>query len=333
MQRAERLLAIALLLQARGKMTAQRLAELLGVSIRTIYRDIDALSLAHIPIATDHGPRGGYYLLNEHHFAAALFTREEAISLVLGGEMVGNYSLLADDNDLHRALLKLEATLPEEYRADVRAAHARILFDTQVWSSRPAAAYLDLIRTALWQGQQLDILYPCADGTALAWWRVAPYGLVYKGLPRRQMRVGIWYLVAFCHDAQEMQTYRVARMQDVQIRADAAEIQPDFDLHAYWQEARRHLEQQVQAVIVTLQIQQSLRHRLRDEMKILREECDGSIIVQVPMETVEEAVSYVLALGPQVVVLDPDAVRQAVARTAQTVAALYSSTEQRLQKA
>ena len=121
------MLAITLLLQARGKMTAKHLADILGVSTRTIYRDIDTLSLAHIPVSMDYGPGGGYYLPDDYHFESSVFTPEEAVSLVLSADMAGNYSLFAGDDGLQRALLKLEAALPEQYRRDVRAAREHIL--------------------------------------------------------------------------------------------------------------------------------------------------------------------------------------------------------------
>src|SRR5437660_2057229 len=108
MQKIERLVAITLLLQARGKMTAARLASILGVSKRTIYRDIMALSLAHVPVSMEYGPGGGYYLPDDYHFESAIFTREEAVSLILGADMACNYSLFAGDYGLHRALFNLE---------------------------------------------------------------------------------------------------------------------------------------------------------------------------------------------------------------------------------
>src|SRR5215469_16512866 len=161
MQKIERLVAITLLLQARGKLTARYLAGTLGVSTRTIYRDITDLSLAHVPVSMDYGPGGGYYLPEDYHLESALFTREEAVSLVLSADMAGNYSLFADDDDLHRALFKLEATLPEEYRADVQTARKHILFDTTAWcNSTYPPPYLETIRSAVLGQYQLEILYP-----------------------------------------------------------------------------------------------------------------------------------------------------------------------------
>src|SRR5262249_17510341 len=129
MERIERLVAITLLLQSRGKMTAGRLAEILGVSIRTIYRDITALSLAHVPIVMDYGPGGGYYLPDTYSLDPSTFTREEVVSLILSADIVGMHSFFASDNVLQRDLFKLEATLPENYRADISWAREHILFD------------------------------------------------------------------------------------------------------------------------------------------------------------------------------------------------------------
>src|SRR5260370_9109342 len=104
MQKMESLLAITLLLHARGKMTAKRLASILGVSTRTIYRDIDALSLAHVPVSMDYGPGGGYYLPGDYHFDPAIFTRHKAVSLVLSANRPGNYSFFADFPELPQPL-------------------------------------------------------------------------------------------------------------------------------------------------------------------------------------------------------------------------------------
>lgn len=327
MERTERLLAITLLLQARGKMTAQHLADILGVSTRTIYRDIDTLSLAHIPISMDYGPGGGYYLPEDYHFESTVFTPEEAVSLVLSADMAGNYSLFAGDDELQRALLKLEAALPEQYRVDVRAARGRILFDTSAWydSTTVNTAFLEIIRLAVLGEHRLEILYPCDDPPGVQWLRVDPYGLVYKGLSRRRVRTGIWYLVAFCHACQLFCTFRVGYIEDLRVSGEKVAIQPEFDLRVYWQEARLHLEQQLHPFALVLRVQPAARSGLPGDSTILREEPDGSVVVQVNVESVEAAVSYVLALGKDATVLRPDAMREAVAETARTIAEMYKT--------
>ncbi|QBD83036.1 YafY family transcriptional regulator [Ktedonosporobacter rubrisoli] len=329
MQKIERLVAITLLLQARGKMTAKRLADILGVSTRTIYRDIMALSLAHVPISMDYGPGGGYYLPDDYHFESAIFTREEAVSLVLSADMAGNYSLFAGDDGLHRALFKLEATLPEEYRVDVRAARERILIDTSAWynHSIPTTAYLEIIRSAVLEARRLDILYPCLTDTwSMQWQCVEPYGLVLKGVSRPQMRTGIWYLVAFCHKYQTFQTFRVSYIENLHVLKEHFIPQADFDLQVYWQEARKYLDEQAQKLVLILRIAGAARHELKGSYTVLAEERDGSITVRIDMASLEGAVSYVLALGVDATVISPPQVRSAVATTAQAIAEMYDLT-------
>jgi len=324
MQKTERLVAITLLLQARGKMTAHHLADVLGVSQRTIYRDMDALSLAHVPVSMDYGPGGGYYLPDDYRFDSTLFTREEAVSLMLGVAMAGNYSLFADDDDLHRALLKLEAALPEGYRADISAARQRILFDTAAWYSRPTTtAFLETIRSALWGAHQLDILYPGVSLAQSEWRRIDPYGLVYKGVSRRHVRTGIWYLVAFCHCCRSFNAFRVSFIEDVKVSAEKVIVQPDFDLRTYWEGMRGQLETPLPALTLTLRVNSSARSALRGEYSFLREEPDDKLVVRVNQESVEAAVAYVLALGTDAVVLSPAKVRDAVANAARRIVAMY----------
>lgn len=323
MQKTERLVAITLLLQARGKMTAGQLASILNVSTRTIYRDIDALSLAHVPVTMDYGPGGGYYLPQHYRFEPTSFTRAEVISLVLGGVMAENHSLFADDSDLHRAMLKLEATLPEEYQADIRAARERILYDTTAWYHQAStAAYLETIRAALWSERQLEILYP-ADGQGERWLCVEPYGLVYKGVSLPHMRTGVWYMVAFCHECQAFCTFRVRHIQDVKMSEEAAPSRPDFDLRAYWEDARKHLEERVPPFAMTLRILSAARSRIQGDFTVLSEDADGSAIVEVYVESSAAAVAYALALGSDARVINPTPVREAMLMTAQAIANMY----------
>ncbi len=330
MQKTERLVAIALLLQARGKMTARRLADILGVSTRTIYRDIITLSLAHIPVSMDYGPGGGYYLPDDYHFESAIFTREEAISLILSADMAGNYNLFAGDGYLHRALIKLEAALPEEYRADVEAAREHILLDTSEWYSRSqSTTYLETIRAAVLEQRQLEILYPansCPGHTheeGMLWRRVEPYGLVLKGIPRRHVRTGVWYLVAFCHACQSFNTFRVAYIEQLHVCEEHITPRPDFNLQAYWLEERDQLEKQQQPETLLLRVSPSVRSGLKGNSKVLREEPDGSVIAQVELESLDDAISYALGLGAGATILSPDNVREAVAATAHAITEMY----------
>lgn len=331
MQKTERLMAITLLLQARGKMTAKRLSNILGVSTRTIYRDIITLSLAHIPVSMEYGPGGGYYLPDDYHLESAIFTREEAISLVLSADVSGNENLFAGDTDLHRALVKLEAVLPEEYRIDVRAAREHILFDTSAWcdTSTPPT-HLETIRAALLGAYQMDVLYLNTQceiyaSAGLAWQHVEPQGLVFKAQRGRHVRTGHWYLVALCCRCQLFHTFRVNDIEQVYVCEEAVTVHPDFNLHTYWCEVSKKLARQQPPIILKLHLTASARYRLlHGDGVILQELSNGSAIIQVNSESLDDAIAYALGLGADATVLEPQQVRIAVASAAKAIVKKYS---------
>ncbi len=204
-------------------------------------------------------------------------------------------------------------------------ARERILFDTTAWyeSATSTTVYLEEIRLAVLGGLRIEILYPYTGVPGAQWRIVDPYGLVYKGLSRQHVRTGIWYLVAYCNTCQAFHVYRVSDIEDLRVCEERITPRPDFDLQAYWQEAREHLQEQVQPLVLVLRVLSAARPGLRDDYTVLSEEQDGSAVVQVNVASVEDAVSYTLVLGAGAMVVSPKKVREAVAATAKAITELY----------
>jgi predicted DNA-binding transcriptional regulator YafY len=320
MLRTERLVAITLLLQARGKMTAERLSEIMDVSVRTIYRDMDTLSLAHVPVAMDKGPGGGFYLPEDYRLDPATFTSEEAVALAVGGSIADGYQIFESGDGLRRALVKLEASLPEEYRADVRAARERLLFDTTGWHRWPSAvtpgAHLDTLRAALWGARQVDILYRKPRDEEGDWRRVEPYGLVCKA--------GTWYLVAYCHTRRDFRTFRVDRILETTVREEPVRPRPSFNLHDYWEETKERFRAEIPSLTVTMRAGAKARRWLR-AATVVEEADDGTAVVEMSFPHPNAAVAYALSWSTELVVLDPPDVREAVVAAAQRLLERYST--------
>lgn len=219
--RADRLLSLLLLLQARGRMTAQELAEQLEVSERTIYRDLSALSSAGIPVYTESGPGGGCELVDGYQTRLTGLTTTEIRALFLLS-LSDPLTDLGLDRALQDALLKLSAALPTTSRSDAVQVRQRIYMDTTPSDhSRHALPYLGLIQDAVWQDRTLQLTY----GRSIRQ-NFDPYGLVSKA--------NIWYLVGAA--AEEIQVVRVSRIQAARLTEQRFVRPAAFDLATYWTE-------------------------------------------------------------------------------------------------
>src|SRR5438132_1689625 len=202
--RAERLLRLLLHLQTRGQSTVAQLAQALDVSPRTIQRDLDALSLAGVPVYSIRGRGGGWTLLPDYHSRLTGLTPSEVMSVFVGATA----HVLADlglDASSELAVTKLIASLPESTRREAEYARQRLLIDHAGWDDRrEVPRWLDLCRQAVWEERRLSITYGDTVASSTDQRRgpfdVAPLGLVAKART--------WYLVAARTDGR-LRTYRL----------------------------------------------------------------------------------------------------------------------------
>jgi predicted DNA-binding transcriptional regulator YafY len=226
--KAARLLAITLLLQARGKVTATELGRVLEVSERTIYRDIASLEVARVPVVAESGPMGGYSLSPGYRMDPTQFSGEEAASLAIGGAALSGLIETDLGGALQQALAKIEAALPPEFRDGVRAGRERFVFDSARWYERagPPEAHFSSLRLAVIHGRRIRLCYQRRDAEQDEWRDVDPLGLVNKA--------GIWYLVAHCLTRNALRTFRLARILAVDVLEVPRATYKDFDLATYW---------------------------------------------------------------------------------------------------
>ena len=295
--RADRLLTIMLKLQANGKMTTTQLADELEVSRRTILRDIDALSVAGIPIYTDSGHGGGVALDENYRVKLTGLQEAEARSLFLGGN-----AAILDDIGLGQAaensMLKLFANLPSLHRNAVEQMQQRIHIDSVGWwHSEQPLTHLDDLQTAVYNNHLLQFGYHYRDGR-YSERTVQPYGLVAKA--------SVWYLIAKRDD--DFRTYRISRMANIRILDESFMREDDFNLADFWQARVETFFDTMSLYTFTLRIKESRRsfitvYRLGDHA-ILSED-EGWFTAQFQVETLELAMMFVFGLGRDVIVLEP----------------------------
>src|SRR4051812_8445773 len=202
--RASRLLSILLLLQARGRMTAEELAREFEVSVRTIYRDVDQLSAADVPIYADRGPAGGFQLLDGYRTKLTGLSPAEAKTLSLAG-LPGPAAQLGLADVLTAAQLKLSAALPERARASAGRVAARFHLDPVGWfRGADDAKSLPDIANAVWNEKCLDVSYRFFGGAvARRIYPLVPYTTLFRSIisndgsnkPNRSRKARVSYKV------------------------------------------------------------------------------------------------------------------------------------------
>jgi predicted DNA-binding transcriptional regulator YafY len=331
------LLSILLTLSVRGRISAAELAEQLEVSPRTIYRDVEALSAAGVPVYATRGRAGGFALLDGYRTRLTGMTADEADALFLTG-LPGAAADLGLGSVLAATQLKLLAALPPELRE--RAARIRDTFylDAPGWlRENDAPPFLATVAEAAWLRRRVDVRYERANRAVVD--RVLePLGLVLKA--------GTWYLVARpAEDAQPAvdaqpaadghrgpRTYRVSRVHAAALRADGFERPAGFDLEAFWAEYQRGYERRVYRETATIRLSPAGQQLLflvgtiparRARAAQSEPDADGWVSTELPIESVQHATHALLQLGPEVEVLAPAELRESIGTAARALVARY----------
>jgi predicted DNA-binding transcriptional regulator YafY len=325
--RADRLLSILMLLQSRGKLSAAKLSDELEVSVRTIHRDIEALSSAGVPVYVERGINGGCSLLGDYRTNLTGLTRDEIYALFMLG-VPASLAELGVSNEINAAFRKFIASLPLIRREDVQMVRQRIYLDGAEWTkTKGMASHLQTIKQALWDNARVKVVYTGILGAMineLFVRTVAPFGLVYKA--------GEWYLVCAANDA--VHVFRISHVLDVEILNETFIRPPGFDLVTFWQKWCIEQEACRSSYTVTVLISPALANasqwilgeRLRQAINQTGQlETRGFVRVRLDFESFNEARNYVLGFGVAMEVLEPEALRLNVIDYAKQIAALYSS--------
>ena len=328
--KSDRLLSILLLLQTRGLVPATELAERLEVSVRTIYRDIEALSASGVPVYAERGRHGGIALLPGFRTDVTGLTADEARALfVLAAE--GAHAALGLDEALGSALRKVMAALPEPHRPAAELTSRRILVDPVRWMSGPQPA-VDVaeLHDAVFADRRLRLDYRHSGTGTPRTYTVDPYGLVVKA--------GVWYLVADRDGVPRL--FRADRVRRATLADEAVVRRPGVELADLWDTLRRQVEERPGRVRLSLRVHRSrldLFVRLHGgaltgepqpegpdgpEVGEAGGGCGEWLRAELAVDSVEWA-RALLSFGPNVEVISPPEARGVLLRHAEAVVELY----------
>jgi predicted DNA-binding transcriptional regulator YafY len=314
--KADRLISLLLLLQSRRQCSARLLAEQLEVCERTIYRDVDALSAAGVPVYAERGSTGGIVLGDGYRRALMNFSEDEIRSLFVSGA-----SPLADlglDRGLDRALEKLHGGLADVQQRAAEKSRSRIHLDRRRWNqAEPPREILTALRRAVWDDRRVRIRYEDRNGTPSTR-TVDPLGLVSKA--------GVWYLVA--RHAGELRSFRVERIRGAHELGERFERPAEFDLERYWSESSARFAESSRSghCSVLLRAANSALERISLYWPAeIESRGEREVLVRVTFPGRELAVFQLIAWSDVATLVEPAELRAAVVARARSALECYGA--------
>lgn len=228
MNRLDRLTSILIQLQSKRLITAREIAERFEVTIRTIYRDIQTLRLAGVPIGEEEGK--GYFLVEGYRLPPVMFTTEEARALLTTSKILNYHSEDSLKKHYESALLKIKAVLSLKNKDKLEFLNSRIGFQ-KPWA--PVSLYLDNIQHSITESEKLKIKYQSRNEEQITERIIHPYAVYFSG--------AVWTTIAFCELRQEIREFRLDRIKEFKNQQTHFEPDKSFSLERYLEERTKRL--------------------------------------------------------------------------------------------
>ncbi len=311
MNKTDRLLAIVLELQGKGKQRAEDLAKTFETSKRTIYRDIEALCEAGVPLISI--PGRGYSLMEGYFLPPLSFTTDEATMLLLGSEFMAQNFDAQYWTAAHAAGRKIASVLPEKLRNDVTYLQKSIRFIAT--QQRPAETMLlQQLRRAIIERVTVRFQYAKRHGQEsqdMQTTRKAdPYSLVHI--------TGTWYLTAYCHMRQAVRIFRLDRVNMLEVLPEVFVRPEHFTMEEHQGQQRAMRVRVLFDHEVTRWVRESRNYYI-----VAEEETTEGLLVTLQVRQESEIVQWLLSWGQHVCVLEPDTLRQRLVEEAKGIVQKY----------
>jgi predicted DNA-binding transcriptional regulator YafY len=307
----DRLVSIIMILLDKERIGARELADMFEVSIRTIYRDIDALNMAGIPVRGAPGVGGGFEIMRNYKVDKTVFSAADLSALLMG---LSGLSDIVRGDELVHALAKVKSFIPADRARDIELRANQIHIDVSPWmGNRNVQPYLEIIKTALQESKLLSFEYADRYGNKTA--RTAePYQLVLKS--------SHWYFQGYCHTRNDYRLFRLSRMSNLHVQAEAfaprdyQKPQLDFtDILATMQTE------------IKIRIHESLMDRVLDfcAYEDVSPDGDEHYIVNFPFRENDYYYNILFSFGDKCECLEPLSIRAEMKRRIHDMASMYDS--------
>ena len=309
--KVERLISIIMILLDKERISAQKLADMFEVSLRTIYRDIDAIDMAGIPVRSTSGVGGGFEIMPNYKIDRKFFSTSDLSAILMGLSSLSN---MIRGDELINALAKVKSFIPAERAKDIELRANQLYIDLSPWmGNRDIQPYLDIIKTALQESKLLSFEYADRYGNKTA--RTAePYQLVLKS--------SHWYWQAYCLKRNDFRLFRLSRTSNLQ-------IQEEFFMPREYQKPQLDFTDRLATMQknINIRIHQSVMDRVLDYCTYEHFSPDGDehYIVSFPFIENDYYYNILFGFGDKCECLDPLHVRTEMKRRIHDIATIYES--------
>jgi len=299
-----------MVLLERKKVSATKLAEMFEVTPRTIYRDIEAINLAGIPIITYPGANGGIGIMEEYKINKKLFTTSDIATLLMG---LGSISGAMTNEEIINTIAKIKGLFSDEQIADIELKSNQITIDLTPWiGNKNMKLNLDKIKKALNEKRLLFFEYSNNAGKKSNR-KVEPYRLVLKE--------SNWYLQGYCDSRHDFRTFKLSRISVLEILEDTF-IPREFDIKSLG--AWEYIEKNI--IVIKLLVHESLREMMLEHCgeENIQPFRDNKLIVNFPFVEDEFGYNLLLGFGDKCECLEPTRVRDEIIRRIENLLRVYN---------
>lgn len=308
--KVDRLVSIIMILLNKKRIGAQELADMFEVSRRTIYRDIDAISMAGVPVRATSGVGGGFEIMPEYKVDNKVFSTDDLSALVMG---LSNLSNMMRGDELVHALAKVKSFIPADKAKDIEVRASQIHIDLSPWmGNQNIQPYLELIKAALQDSKLLSFSYAGHYGNKTIR-TVEPYQLVLKS--------NHWYLHGYCLTRNDYRLFKLARISNLKMSGESF-------VPRNYQKPILEFNDIVETMQsnIKIRIHQSVMDRVLDYCgyEAFSPDGDEHYIVQFPFIENDYNYDILLSFGDKCECIAPSHVREEMKRRIQSIAELYT---------
>ncbi|WP_238884019.1 YafY family protein [Clostridium sp. YIM B02551] len=307
----DRLISIVMILLERKKISATKLAEMFEVTPRTIYRDIETINMAGIPIVTYPGVNGGIGIMEQYKIEKKLFTLSDIQALLIG---LGNIHSSIQSEEILNTIAKVKGLIPEEQIGDIELKSNQISIDHSPWfGNKKVSLNVEEIKTALSENKYVSFDYSDQEGNK-SQRKVEPYRLILKN--------SNWYLQCYCITREDFRIFRLSRVSSLQVLNETF-IPREFDYTPL--EVSKDVEKMY--ITIKLLIDKSLRHLMIDFAgeENIKPYKDNKFIVYLKFIEDDYWYNMLLRMGDKCECLEPEHVRLEVIRRIKNMLKIYET--------